>query len=714
VTGVTFLNLESGENIAVWRMKGMGSYPKIETTPMIGKYPLFEKLGEGRLGPVYKSFDREIGRAAVVRILHDGIKWDAQLEETFHHECRAAAALQHPNIAAIYEIGKEEQIQYIVMESLAGNDLKCLIAQKPTMPIEAKLSIMIQVAEGLCHAHINGILHRNLEPGKIHLTLDGVKIRDFAVSGILMKYLPRPGVRWGAPIYLSPEQIQQQGENGQSDIFSAGVIFYELITYCHPFHDPDGNKALDKILLDSRIATFDLFPDVPPGIWTILRNCLAKNPKYRYASMDELLCACRDFMKDLAEDIQLMLAELHSALASLKKAAALPNASEATVTLLREAESLLRGQKDADYVSLDRLINDLIEQHPVIQNAAETLQPWESLIRKFPAIAANADPSPAGQPITTADHAIGQTVPPIPIAILPAKKPDESIERKQADPVKENIAGKPSLKQGAAFGGAVAIERIPEQASSPWSHDSVARPIKKRRYGRKLIPWRYGKIPTPSYRTIVILMSLLVIMTAAYIVFASRSVSGNGSTQIAQKPACNENAPNKTDRSGPPSFAPDPQLLSRISNLIDSGNLTAAKRELDAFQNAHPESFAAQPLLGKWKCKLQEQKAIKKQKENNWVYKVSNLFGDGKYNEASNALSLWISECPGSIRAQEFAAKYEEIQHALRTYSSAITENRYQDALIALGRAEKINPRDSTFSELRHEIEAIKATASNF
>jgi hypothetical protein len=692
---------------------------------MIGKYPLIEKLGEGRLGPVYKSFDREIGRAVVVRILHDGIKWDAQLEETFNYECRAAAALQHPNIAATYEIGKEKQIQYIVMESLAGNDLKCLIAQKPTMPIEAKLSIMIQVAESLCHAHKNGILHRNLEPGKIHLTLEGVKIRDFAVSGILMKYLPRPGVRWGAPIYLSPEQIQQQGENAQSDIFSAGVIFYELITYCHPFHDPDGNKALDKILLDSQIATFDLFPDVPPGIWTLLSNCLAKNPKYRYASMDELLCACRDFMKDLAEDIQLMLAELHSALVPLRKAAALPDASEATVTLLREAESLLRGQKDADYVVLDRLINDLIEQHPVIQNAAETLQPWESLIRKFPAIATSADPSPAGQPITTADHAIEQTVPPIPIAIIPVKKPDESIERKQADPVKENIAGKPSLKQGAVLGGAVAIERIPEQAFSPWSHDSVARPIKKRRYGRNLIPWRYGKIPTPSYRTIVILMSLLVIMTAAYIVFASRSVSGNGSTQNAQKPACDGNAPNKTDpvlkkedrktdRPGPPSFAPDPQLLSRISNLIDSGNLTAAKRELDAFQNAHPESFAAQPLLGKWKCKLQEQKATKKQKENNWVYKVSNLFGDGKYNEASNALSLWISECPGSIRAQEFAAKHEEIQHALRTYSSAITENRYQDALIALGRAEKINPRDSTFSELRYEIEAIKATAGNF
>jgi serine/threonine protein kinase len=702
----------------------MGSYPKIKTPPMIGEYPLFEKFGEGRLGPVYQSFDHELGRAAVVRILCDGIKWDAQLEETFHHECRAAAALQHPNIAAIYEIGKEEQIHYIVMESLAGKNLKGLFAQKPAMPIEAKLAIMIQMAEGLCHAHNNGILHRSLEPGKIHLTSDGVKIRDFAVSGILMKYLPHPGVRWGAPIYLSPEQIQQQSGNAQSDIFSLGVIFYELITYCHPFYDPDGNKALDKILMDSPISTFDLFPDVPPGLWPILKNCLAKDPQYRYASMNELLCACRDLMKDLAEDIQLMLAELHSSLGSLKKAAVSPDASEEIKTLLRETESLLYGQTEADYVSLDRLVNDLIEQHSVIQNAAEALQPWESLICKLPAFVTDADSSPAGLPVMTADPTIEPTAPPIPIAIALAKKPEEMIERPPAEPVEKIIADKPSIKKKAAPMKTAAINRIPEQAASPWSHDSLARPLKKRRYSRNFIPWRCCIIPTPSYRTIVILMSLLVIMTAAYIVFESRSVNGYGSTQSVQKPGCDGNAPNtknsvfkdekKKDRPGPPIIAPEPQLLAHISNLIDTGNLTAAKSELEAFQKAHPKSIGVHPLWGRWNCKFQEQKASNKQKESSWVYKVSALFGDGKYNEASNVLSLWISECPGSIRAQEFAAKNEGIQRALRTYSSAITENRYQDALIALGRAETINPKDSTFSELRQEIEAIKASASNY
>ena len=111
----------------------MGISSRIEPARTLGKYSLIEKLGEGSLGPVYRGFDPELGRAVAVRILWDGIKWDAKTEELFFRECRSVAGLQHPNIAAIYEIGKEEKSPYIVTESLGTNSLESLIARKPEM-----------------------------------------------------------------------------------------------------------------------------------------------------------------------------------------------------------------------------------------------------------------------------------------------------------------------------------------------------------------------------------------------------------------------------------------------------------------------------------------------------------------------------------------------------------------------------------------------------
>ena len=156
----------------------MGESSPNEKSRNIGKYALIEELGEGTLGRVYRGFDQDLGRAVVVRILCEGIKWDANIEEVFNRECQAIAALQHPNIAAVFEVGKEGTSPYMVMESLGSGTLANLIAQKSGVTVEPKLSIMIQVAEGLGYAHKHRILHLDLDPGKIHLTPGGsVKIR---------------------------------------------------------------------------------------------------------------------------------------------------------------------------------------------------------------------------------------------------------------------------------------------------------------------------------------------------------------------------------------------------------------------------------------------------------------------------------------------------------------------------------------------------------
>jgi len=343
-----------------------------EALRIIGKYALIEKLGEGHLGPVFRGFDQDLGKPVVVRILSEDIKWDANIEWLFTQVCKTVAGLEHPNIGSIFDVGKEEQSPYIVMESLGSDNLNALLAKKPAMSVEAKLSIMIQVAEGLSYAHKKTILHRDLKPGKIHVMPDGsVKIRDFAMAQILVRHFPRPIDSCDVPLYLSPEQIQKKDSDERSDIFSAGAIFYELLTHSYPFQDSKDNKALDNILHDEPIPTFEQFPDVPPGFWLILKTCMARAPEDRYKNMDGLLNACKDLQKSLSEDTQLMLAELYASQNALKKAVAQPNASESTVGLLHDIQKLSRGDKKPDCVSLDRMTTDLIEQHPIIQAAAD-------------------------------------------------------------------------------------------------------------------------------------------------------------------------------------------------------------------------------------------------------------------------------------------------------------------------------------------------------
>src|SRR6266536_2809490 len=146
----------------------------------LGKYNILGKLGESRLGAVYQTQDTALSFPAAIRILPEGFAADPALEAAFYQACRAVAAIQHPNIAGIHAVGEEDNRLYIVTEWLPGQSLRALLDDKTEISLENKLAIMIQVAEGLDHAHRNGIVHRALRPGNIHLTPEGIiKIRDF-------------------------------------------------------------------------------------------------------------------------------------------------------------------------------------------------------------------------------------------------------------------------------------------------------------------------------------------------------------------------------------------------------------------------------------------------------------------------------------------------------------------------------------------------------
>lgn len=508
----------------------MGLSQLNDTYQNLGKYALIEKIGEGRLGPVYRGFDQDLGTPVVVRILCDGIKWNSELAKIFAQETRAITGLRHPNIAAVLDIGNDGSNHFIVMESLGGETLGNLIARHSAISVEAKISIMIHVSEGLSYAHKHGILHRDLVPRKIHLAPNGsAKIRDFALAYILMKYLPHPIVRWGAPIYLCPEQIQHKDCDARSDIFSAGTIFYELHTHVHPFHDRDGNKALDNILSNTPIPTFEKFPDAPPGIWAILRSCLARDPQERYRSADELIEACRKLLVSLAEDKRLILSELYAALAPLKKAAAQPNAAPSTIALLGDVQSLLRGEKEADYATLDRLMTNLTKEYPSIQTAACAPPGLGPLCPQIPPDpledAAKEYISPkCPEPLLTQTTIIEPGIPSIESGIrdVPPTPPKSAEEQpssagEPADPAKGVV--------GAAGSGTDPV--VPEESEGSLSAmpDAPSNPIENGYVPLPPSASRYLKRPRPSYRTAVILLSILVIAVAGYIVMGTDAAS---------------------------------------------------------------------------------------------------------------------------------------------------------------------------------------------
>jgi serine/threonine protein kinase len=549
----------------------MGLSSLIETARNLGKYELIEKIGEGYLGPVYRGFDQDLATPVVIRVLCDGIKWDSKLEELFRRETRTIAGLQHPNIAAVLDIGMEGSTRYIAMESLGSGTLESLIAQNSTISVETKLSIMIHISEGLSYAHKHGILHRDLVPGKIHLAPDGsAKIRDFALANILMKYLPHPIVRWGAPIYLCPEQIQHKDCDGRSDIFSAGTIFYELLTHVHPFHDRDSNKALDNILSDAPIPTFEKFPDAPAGIWTILRSCLAKSPEERYQSADEIAEACRKLLVSLAEDKQLILSELYASLSPLKKAAAQANAAASTIALLHDIQILLREEKEADYACLDRLMSSLTEEYPAIQAAACAPPELSSLCPQSPTEAPEAEKqfgvisskiAPEPQVVPSEPIPEPESVSPQMPAIEPeVLQPESGLEENTMPPqepvakfVKSTDIQTPLLKaakeplllpvasaSNAQIPARVSAETI-EPAAGPVTIEKCAQiqpatahyaampaptaGVRMEAEYMSLPPSasRYRKLRRPSYRSAVVLLSILVMAAAGYIVMRSEA-----------------------------------------------------------------------------------------------------------------------------------------------------------------------------------------------
>ena len=249
----------------------------------IGKYSVVDRLGRGAMGAVYRCHDPMLNRHVAVKLIASSLDQKDMLRARFVREAQSAAQLNHPNIVTVYEFGEHDGEFFMAMELLEGNDLKDVIAAKTQLTLDDKLNMMEQICDGLGYAHKQGVIHRDLKPGNMHVLPDGrIKVLDFGLARIQDSDVTKTGMVMGTPNYMSPEQVRGEVVGTRSEVFSIGIVFYELLTYSKPFEAESMHAVMFKVVECKRKPLSEVAPDLPPKLVALVEKCLAQDPDQRY------------------------------------------------------------------------------------------------------------------------------------------------------------------------------------------------------------------------------------------------------------------------------------------------------------------------------------------------------------------------------------------------------------------------------------------------
>ena len=272
----------------------------VPTLTKAGRYELREELGRGAMGVVYRAHDPVIGRDVAVKTMHlseagTGMSRE-ELIGRFQTEARAAGLLTHPNIVVVYDAGEEQGLFYITMELVEGRSLQTMLDARQLFPLPRVMRLMEQVCSALDFAHQRNVVHRDIKPANLMLTADDtLKITDFGTAKILQFGTAQTSHVMGTPSYMSPEQVKGKPVDGRSDIFSLGVILYELMTGEKPFPGQNVTTVIYKIINEEPIPPRSLDSSIHPGLSAVITHALAKEPAARFQNCQELLEALKNY-----------------------------------------------------------------------------------------------------------------------------------------------------------------------------------------------------------------------------------------------------------------------------------------------------------------------------------------------------------------------------------------------------------------------------------
>jgi serine/threonine-protein kinase len=270
-----------------------GETPTGETRTSVGRYQILQELGKGSMGLVYKALDPKINRMLAIKTIRFSDEFDEdvihEIKERFFREAEIAGKLSHPSIVIIYDVGEDRDLTYMAMEFLEGDDLEKFISKRTLLPLRKVLDVVGNVADALDYAHREGVIHRDIKPANIMmLRSGGVKVTDFGIAKAISSSRTKTGVILGTPNYMSPEQIMGQKIDQRSDIFSLGVLFYQLLSGELPFHGDNLSSLLYQITQVKPAPIRNHDPRIPRACEQILEKALTKNPEGRFKNAGEM------------------------------------------------------------------------------------------------------------------------------------------------------------------------------------------------------------------------------------------------------------------------------------------------------------------------------------------------------------------------------------------------------------------------------------------
>jgi len=264
----------------------------LEIRPTVGRYEVLEELGQGAMGIVYKAKDPKINRLLAIKTIRFSDEFEEdrlqEIKDRFFREAQIAGKLSHPAIVAIYDVGEDFDLSYLAMEFLNGENLQKYCRKGALLPLRKVLYILAEAARALDYAHSQGVIHRDIKPANIMLLKDGkVKVTDFGIAKAVSDSKTKSGIVLGTPNYMSPEQINGQELDGRSDIFSLGVVFFELVTGQLPFHGKTLANLFYQITQGKHPSPRQTNPNVPKPCAQMIDKALAKDPDRRFRSAGE-------------------------------------------------------------------------------------------------------------------------------------------------------------------------------------------------------------------------------------------------------------------------------------------------------------------------------------------------------------------------------------------------------------------------------------------
>src|SRR3954465_846720 len=265
------------------------------------RYELEELVGTGGMSSVFRAHDRLLDRKVALKVLHQQYTEDAEYVERFRREARAVAALSHPNIVTVIDRGEHEDRQFIVFEYVEGENLKRLIERRGPAPVSTALELGMQIARGLSFAHQQGLVHRDVKPQNVLLNGDGqAKVTDFGIARSLdvQHGMTQTGTVLGTSDYIAPEQAQGQRVDEHTDVYSLGVVLYEMLTNEVPFPGENFVAVAMRHINEEPPSIRDKRPDVSPRVEAAIQRAMAKDPADRFQTMAEF---CQELEACLAE-----------------------------------------------------------------------------------------------------------------------------------------------------------------------------------------------------------------------------------------------------------------------------------------------------------------------------------------------------------------------------------------------------------------------------